>query len=83
MKIIIANTLRISALNILLESLSELEHKQWMAWAKDLLKKEDLSDNRKERWEKLFVPYKNLSEDMKKEDRKYAQKVLDILKRLK
>ncbi len=35
---------------------------------------------RLERWEKLWVPYEELSEEMKDFDRKYAQKMLDLAK---
>ena len=36
---------------------------------------------RLERWEKLWIPYNELSEEMKEEDRKYARKVLKELQK--
>lgn len=66
--------------NKYLEQLASLEHDQWMEWAKSLLKAEPgISKERKERWEKLFVPYKDLSESSKEQDRVYARKALEII----
>lgn len=39
------------------EKIAELEHEQWMRWAETLILRENLSPNRVERWNKLFVPY--------------------------
>jgi len=63
----------------LIEKLAALEHEQWMQWAKDILKTEDINKERTERWEELFVPYAELTEEMKEEDRKWARRVLSIL----
>jgi len=63
----------------LIEKLAALEHEQWMQWAKDILKTEDIKKKRADRWEELFVPYDELTEEMKEEDRKWARKVLSIL----
>lgn len=38
-------------------------------------------ESRLERWEKLWIPYADLSEEMKDSDRKYARKMLDLAKR--
>lgn len=63
-----------------MEQLAALEHDQWVEWAKALLKSEPgISKERKERWEKLFVPYKDLSEESKEQDRVYARKILQVL----
>jgi hypothetical protein len=51
-----------------------------MGWAKDLLKSEPgISKERKERWKKLFVPYEDLSEASKEQDRVYARKIVEII----
>lgn len=63
----------------MLEKIANLEHEQWMLWAKSILD-EPISQERRERWEKLFVPYDELTEGMKELDRKWARKVLDELK---
>lgn len=37
-------------------------------------------ESRLERWERLWVPYEDLSEEMKDLDRKYAEKMLNLAK---
>lgn len=63
-----------------LEELASIEHDQWMEWAKDILEKEDISEERATRWKALFVPYEELSDEMKELDRKYARKTMDAMK---
>jgi hypothetical protein len=65
----------------LIESLAELEHEQWMAWADSIMKSEVISASRHERWSSLMIPYAELSEEMKEHDRTWARKALAILKR--
>jgi hypothetical protein len=64
----------------LLERLSEIEHEQWMKWSKSIVS--EVSEERKKRWEKLWIPYKDLSEEMKEEDREFARKVISTLNNL-
>jgi hypothetical protein len=63
----------------IIEVLAELEHEQWMKWSKDIADKETLSDGRLERWRKCWVPYAELTEDMKEFDREWARKSLLIV----
>jgi bifunctional non-homologous end joining protein LigD len=63
----------------LLEELSELEHEQWMKWSKDVAKKEDISPERLERWKEYWKPYDKLPEDVKDDDREWAEKVLKLV----
>lgn len=65
----------------LLEALSALEHEQWMYWAKKMLAEETISPERRARWEASFVPYDQLPDDVKNQDRLYARKVLNLLKK--
>ncbi|MGX1931228.1 hypothetical protein [Flagellimonas sp. 2504JD4-2] len=65
----------------LLEQLAELEHQQWMEWAKTLIQKENLSKETFTRWQSFFVPYEKLSEDVKELDRNYAKKVIALVKK--
>lgn len=37
-------------------------------------------ENRLKRWESLWIPYDELSEEMKDSDRAYARKMLDLAK---
>jgi hypothetical protein len=70
------------AKNDLREELANLEHEQWMKWAKDILKSEDISEDRAKRWEdECFKPYEKLSEKMKGFDREWADKVIKIVKK--
>jgi len=74
----------------LLEKLAELEHQQWEFWSKSVcshllldrspMRMRDRVLTKHDSWELLWVPYDRLSEEMKEEDRKFARKVLDILK---
>ncbi len=64
----------------LLETLAELEHQQWMNWAKQIMQKEKLSQETTKRWKNYFIPYKDLPEDIKELDRNYARKVISALK---
>jgi hypothetical protein len=61
----------------LVEKLAELEHEQWMAWSKAIAA--EVSDSRISRWELYWVPYDELSEAVKEQDRIWARKVLKIL----
>lgn len=63
----------------LLEQLAELEHQQWMSWAKHLMATEQLATATVKRWQSYFVPYAQLPEDIKELDRNYARKVLTLL----
>jgi hypothetical protein len=60
----------------LLERLSKIEHDQWVEWSKNLSENEKLSEDRVNRWKKLWVPYDDLTEESKEQDRVYARKVL-------
>lgn len=63
------------------DELAALEHEQWMTWAQSIMDTEPLTVTRKHRWEKLMIPFSDLSEEMKEHDRKWARKVLDLVKR--
>lgn len=63
----------------LLEELAELEHQQWMNWAKTLVKEESLSEERVAKWKKMFVAYRDLPDIVKEADRIYARKVLSLI----
>ena len=65
--------------NELIEQLAELEHDQWMTWAKSLMEKEDLSPDRVKRWnDECMMPYGDLSEEMKEYDRVWARKMVTV-----
>ncbi len=66
-----------------IEVLASIEHDQWVEWAKSLAENEKLSSDRIKRWKKLYVPYSELSEESKEQDRVYARKVISALKKMK
>ena len=59
-----------------LERLAELEHKQWIAWSKNIAETENISKERLERWKKLWIPYLELTEEQKDQDRDWALKAI-------
>jgi len=61
----------------LLERLADLEHQQWEEWSKAVAP--EVSDERRARWEKYWVPYAQLDESTKDQDREWAEKVLTIV----
>ena len=65
----------------LLERLAELEHEQWMAWAKRIMEAEPISEERQQRWQKYMVPYAELPEEVKEQDREWARKVLAVMEK--
>ena len=64
----------------LIERLAELEHKQWIAWSKLITYTENISKDRFDRWRRLWCPYSELTGVMKDQDRKWARKVVAIIK---
>lgn len=68
--------------NLKLEQVSSQIHEMWMFWAKELLNSEpNLSKERVKRWKEFcFIPYLELSEEMKELDRNFAQKIINKIK---
>lgn len=65
--------------NDLLEKLAELEHKQWAYWTKYFLS--NLSEENILKWKKqIETKYEDLSEKEKDSDRKWAKKVMEMVK---
>jgi hypothetical protein len=61
----------------LLERLAELEHEQWVAWSRAVA--DEVSAERRRRWQECWVPYAELPEEVKELDREWARKVLAAL----
>ena len=59
------------------EKLANLEHEQWMTWASSVM--DEVGEERQQRWQAYMIPYEDLSEKVKNYDRKWADKILDIL----
>ena len=60
------------------EQIAELEHEQWIAWSKNIAETDNISIERAERWAKLWIPYSELTEDQKDQDRIWADKILAL-----
>lgn len=61
------------------EKLAEIEHEQWVDWSKTIAHNENISSERLKRWMKLWVPYSELTEEQKDQDRVWADKVIEII----
>lgn len=61
------------------EALAEIEHEQWIAWSKNIAETESITPARRERWEKLWRPYAELTEAEKDQDREWADKTLEAI----
>ncbi len=63
--------------NELLEKLAELEHQQWMSWVRAV--GNDVTPQQQAKWAPLMIPYSELLENSKEQDREWARKVLEII----
>ena len=61
----------------LIEKLAELEHEQWLSWARAVW--DEVSVERREKWSPDMVPYAELSEKAKEQDREWARKAAAIV----
>ena len=61
----------------LVERLAELEHEQWVSWSKAIVN--EVPEERRRRWQACWVPYRDLPEDIKEQDRVWARRVLALL----
>ena len=62
----------------LIEQMTALEHEQWVQWSQQITATETISPDRLKRWEKLWIPYSDLTEEQKDQDREWARKSFDI-----
>jgi len=71
-----------TAIKNMLEQLADLEHEQWMTWSKAVA--HEVSDERRQRWLSYWVPYSQLTDEIKEHDRVWARevisKVLELIK---
>jgi len=75
------NSLREQIKEEVIERFASIEHECWKKWAITILKEENISEERKKRWKKCFVPYDELDEETKEDKISCAQKLYDILER--
>ena len=65
--------------NELLEKLAAIEHQQWMQWSQNVADAV-IDEERTERWRRLWIPYDQLSEEMKEQDRTFAKAIMVLLR---
>lgn len=65
-----------------LDKISNIIHEAWMEWTKSISDIESFEHLILEviRWEELWIPYNELSEDIKEKDRKWAKEIIKIVK---
>lgn len=62
----------------LVEALAEIEHKQWMHWSQAVAVK--VADATKAKWQRSWVDYAQLTDDLKETDRVWARRVVTLLR---
>ena len=64
------------------DRIAKIIHDGWMEWTKSLSDIEDFDQliSEADRWEKLWVPYEQLSKEMKEKDREWARKIIRVEK---
>ena len=62
----------------LIEALAEIEHEQWMHWSQSAAG--EVSDATRNKWQRSWVAYAELSDEMKEADRVWARKVVKLLR---
>ncbi|MDS0284696.1 hypothetical protein [Haloarcula onubensis] len=54
--------------------LDALAHRLWTHWSQHIAEEEDISEERLQRWQDLWIPYGELSEDAKETDRRLVER---------
>ena len=62
----------------LIERLAHVEHEQWTAWSRSVAS--DVSPERLQAWQRLWIPYEELSDEQKERDRHWARRALAALR---
>jgi hypothetical protein len=62
----------------LVEALAKIEHEQWMHWSRAVAA--DIADATRVKWQRSWVDYTELRDDLKETDRLWARKVLTLLR---
>jgi hypothetical protein len=62
----------------LVEALAEIEHTQWMHWSQAAAA--EINTTTRDKWQRSWVDYAELTEDLKEADRVWARKVVMLLR---
>jgi len=71
-------TRQLNPLGALIESLAEIEHEQWVHWSQAVAG--DVSDATRNKWQRSWVAYAELTEKVKEANRVWARKVVKLLR---
>ena len=77
MKAHIVNNPPLDSADELVEALSEIEHAQWMHWSQAVAA--DVTPGTRHKWQRSWVDYAELTDDLKEADRVWARKVVTLL----
>ena len=72
-------TPRFNSPDPLIESLAEIEHEQWIHWSQAV--SGEVSDATRNKWQRSWVAYAELADEMQEADRVWARKVVEFLRR--
>jgi hypothetical protein len=53
-----------------------LAHRLWTHWSQHIAEEEDISEERLNRWQELWVPFNELSSEMKEKDEELVERFL-------
>jgi len=59
-----------------IEPLAELAHRLWTYWSQHITEEEDISEDRLERWEGLWIPYEAMGEEDQEDDQRLVKRFL-------
>jgi len=65
----------------LVEALAKLEHTQWMHWSQAVAA--EVNTATRDKWQRSWVDYAELTEELKEADRVWARKVVTLLRQRK
>lgn len=73
----------------LIERLAEVIHEIWIVWTQHIVDREEISkeklemsEERLDKWKDYWIPYSELSEEVKELDRYWARKIVKLLKEM-
>lgn len=62
----------------LIEALAEIEHEQWMHWSHTVAR--EVAATTQAKWQRSWVNYAALTDELKEADRIWARKVVTLLR---
>ncbi len=68
----------INPTNELVEALAEIEHAQWLYWSQAVAV--DVTAATRDNWQRSWVDYAELTDELKEADRVWARKVMTLLR---